>query len=364
MSSVFGSAIKISVFGASHGKAIGVVIDGLPAGEKIDLDELYSFMCRRRPGSSPLTTQRREKDMPVFLSGIRDQMTTGSPLCAVIENSDAQSKDYSQFRDKPRPSHADYTARLRYGDGVDMDGGGHFSGRLTAPLTIAGGIAKQLLAKRSIFIGAHLKSVGNAEDESFPLFPTAELFDEIAKRQLAVIDSGVIPSMTKEIENARAEGDSVGGIIECCAIGVPGGLGSPMFDGVENRLAHAIFGIPAVKGIEFGAGFACGKMRGSEHNDPFIVSDGKIITEKNDHGGAIGGITSGMPIVFRAAVKPTPSISKEQRTVSLSKMENTTLTITGRHDPCIAVRAVPVVEAVAASVILDLYMEENENGSY
>lgn len=364
MSSSFGHTLKISVFGGSHGKAIGVIIDGLPTGERIDEEELYRFMCRRKPGSSPLTTARNEKDAPIFLSGLEGGKTSGSPLAAIIENGDTHSSDYSEFWDKPRPSHADYTARLRYGDDVDMRGSGHFSGRLTAPLCIAGGIAKQLLARRSIYVGAHLKSIGQAEDSSFPLYPTSELFDKIAAKSLPVIDDGAIEPMTKEVTDAKMALDSVGGVIECCIIGAPAGLGSPMFDGVENRLAQAIFGIPAVKGLEFGAGFKAAKMHGSEHNDPFIVQNGEIRTEKNDHGGAIGGITSGMPIVFRTAIKPTASISQEQRTVSLSKMENTTLTIKGRHDPCIAIRAVPVVEAVAAAAILDLLLEENENGSY
>lgn len=364
MSSSFGHTLKISIFGGSHGKAIGVVADGLPTGEAIDEEELYRFMCRRKPGSSPLTTARNEKDAPVFLSGLEGGKTSGSPLCAIIENGDTRSGDYSEFWDKPRPSHADYTARMRYGEDVDMRGSGHFSGRLTAPLCIAGGIAKQILARRGIYVGAHLKSIGNAEDDSFPLHPTSELFDLVASRPLPVIDESAADKMTAEVNAAREELDSIGGIIECAVIGMPAGLGSPMFDGVENRLAQAIFGIPAIKGLEFGAGFAAAKMRGSQHNDPYIIDNGTVKTEKNDHGGAIGGITSGMPIIFKAAIKPTPSISKEQKTVKLSTMEETTLEIKGRHDPCIAIRAVPVVEAVAACAVLDLLLEENENGSY
>lgn len=364
MSSSFGNTLKISIFGGSHGKAIGVVADGFPTGEEIDEDELYRFMSRRKPGSSSLTTQRSEKDSPIFLSGVENGKTSGSPLCAIIENGDTRSGDYSEFWDKPRPSHADYTARMRYGDDVDMRGSGHFSGRLTAPLCIAGGIAKQILARRGIYVGAHLKSIGNVEDTSFPLYPTSLLFEDIVEKPLPVIDNSKIDGMTKEINDAKDSLDSIGGTIECAIIGVRAGIGSPMFDGVENRLARAIFGIPAIKGLEFGAGFAAAKMRGSQHNDPYIINNGTVKTEKNDHGGAIGGITSGMPIVFRVAVKPTPSISKEQRTVNLSTMEETTLTITGRHDPCIALRAVPVVEAVAACAILDLLLEENENGSY
>ncbi len=363
MSSEFGKALKIQIFGASHGKAIGVVADGLPAGERIDEDELYRFLCRRRPGSSPLTTARNEADRPVFLSGLENGVTTGSPLCAVIENSDRRSGDYALFKDKPRPSHADYTALLRYGSEVDMRGGGHFSGRLTAPLAVIGGISKQILEKRGISIGAHLKTVGAAEDEDFPLYPDRSLFDAIAAKSIACISDSAAEAMAREIENARLELDSVGGVIECAAVGVPAGLGSPMFDGVENRLAAAVFGIPAVKGIEFGSGFAAAKSRGSDNNDPFIIDGGRIITEKNDAGGILGGITTAMPLVFRAAFKPTPSIAKTQKTVDLSRMENCEITIPGRHDPCIAIRAVPVIEAVTAAVILDMMLEEKKYGT-
>lgn len=364
MSSNFGNTLKISVFGGSHGRAIGVVADGLPAGEKIDEEALYRFLARRRPGASSLTTARKEKDLPVFLSGVENGVTNGSPLAAIIENGDTRSSDYAAFWDKPRPSHADYTARMRYGDAVDMRGSGHFSGRLTAPLCVIGGIALQLLARRGIAVGAHLKSVGAVSDADFPLHPTKELFDKIAARPLPVLDEGVIEKMTSEVNAAREEHDSVGGVIECAIVGAPAGLGSPMFDGIENRLSAAIFGVPAVKGIEFGAGFRAAAMRGSEHNDPYILENGAVRTAKNDAGGLVGGITTGMPIVFRAAIKPTASIAREQKTVSLTRMEETTLTITGRHDPCIAIRAVPVIEAVAACVMLDIILEERENGAY
>ena len=364
MSSEFGRALKIQIFGASHGRAIGVTADGLPAGEHIDEEELYRFMCRRRPGASPLSTARSEKDRPVFLSGLEDGITSGSPLCAVIENSDQHSADYKELIAKPRPSHADYTARLRYGDSVDMRGGGHFSGRLTAPICVIGGIAKQILERRGIFIGAHLKSVGSAEDASFPLYPDKELFDSVAAKPIPAISDDAASAMESEILTAKAELDSVGGIIECAAVGVPAGLGSPMFDGIESRLVAVLFGVPAVKGVEFGSGFASAKVRGSVNNDPFVYDNGTVKTEKNDAGGILGGITSGMPIVFRAAVKPTPSIGQRQRTVDLSTFENTELTITGRHDPCIALRAVPVIEAVTAAVILDIILEEKQDGAF
>ncbi|MDY3690447.1 MAG: chorismate synthase [Dysosmobacter sp.] len=359
MSSEFGNILRVSVFGQSHGKAIGVNIDGLPAGEPIDLEELNAFLDRRKPGKSPLSTARKESDTPVFLSGLENGVTCGFPLCAIIENSDQHSSDYSELADKPRPSHADYTARVKWGGHADMRGGGHFSGRLTAPLCIAGGIAKQILARRGIFVGAHLAAVGTENDAPFPLHPTAELFDAIAAKPFPVVDDGAGDRMQALILEARQNLDSVGGIIECAAIGLPAGLGDPMFDGVENRLAAALFGIPAVKGVEFGLGFGSSRLRGSENNDPFTVENGTVVTASNRAGGILGGITTGMPVTLRTAIKPTPSISRPQQTVSLSAMESAELVIRGRHDPCIAHRAVPVVEAVTATVLLDLLLEGN-----
>ncbi len=359
MSSEFGNILRVSVFGQSHGKAIGVNIDGLPAGEPIDLEELNAFLDRRKPGKSPLSTARKESDTPVFLSGLENGVTCGFPLCAIIENSDQHSSDYSELADKPRPSHADYTARVKWGGHADMRGGGHFSGRLTAPLCIAGGIAKQILARRGIFVGAHLAAVGTENDTPFPLHPTAELFDAIAAKPFPVVDDGAGDRMQALILEARQDLDSVGGIIECAAIGLPAGLGDPMFGGVENRLAAALFGIPAVKGVEFGLGFGSSRIRGSENNDPFTVENGSVVTASNRAGGILGGITTGMPVTLRTAIKPTPSISRPQQTVRLSAMENAELVIRGRHDPCVAHRAVPVVEAVTATVLLDLLLEGN-----
>lgn len=359
MSSEFGKLIKVSVFGQSHGKAIGVNIDGLPAGEEIDLEELQRFLDRRRPGKSPLSTARNEGDVPEILSGLLDGRTCGAPLCAVIRNSDQHSRDYAELADKPRPGHADYTAWVKWKGHADMRGGGHFSGRLTAPLCIAGGIAKQILARRGIYVGAHLRSVGNILDDSFPERPAAELFEAVARKPFPVLNDKNGKLMQDIIERAKGELDSVGGVVECAAIGLPAGLGEPMFDGVENRLAAALFGIPAVKGVEFGEGFAAACLHGSQNNDSFIVENGAISVETNHAGGILGGITTGMPIVLRAAFKPTPSISKPQKTVSLSAMENAGLEIHGRHDPCIAHRAVPVVEAVTAAVLLDLLLEGN-----
>ena len=357
MSSEFGKTLRVSVFGQSHGTAIGVNIDGLPAGEAIDMQELLAFLDRRKPGKNPLSTPRRETDTPVFLSGVEDGRTCGFPLCAIIQNSDQHSSDYQELLDKPRPSHADYTAFVKWAGHADMRGGGHFSGRLTAPLCIAGGIAKQILARRGIFVGAHLSSVGTVEDRRFPLHPTAEQFAAVAAKPFPVLDDDAGTRMQSAILDAAQEGDSIGGTIECAAIGLPAGIGDPMFDGVENRLAQALFGIPAVKGLEFGAGFQSSTLRGSQNNDPFTVENGKIVTTQNRAGGILGGITTGMPLTLRVAIKPTPSISRPQHTVSLSRMEPAELTVHGRHDPCICHRAVPVVEAVTACVLLDLLLD-------
>lgn len=359
MSSEFGHLLKISVFGQSHGKAIGVVVDGLPAGEAIDLDELQAFLDRRKPGKNRLSTARKESDAPTFLSGLENGKTCGAPLCAVMENGDQHSGDYAGLTDTPRPGHADYTAAVKWGGQADMRGGGHFSGRLTAPLCIAGGIAKQILARRGIHVGAHLSEVAGNADDPFPLHPTAELFEKLAAKDFPVLDDGAGERMQQAILAAREALDSVGGIVECAAIGLPAGLGDPMFDGVENRLAAALFGIPAVKGVEFGAGFAAARSRGSENNDAFSVQNGAVVTDTNHAGGILGGITNGMPILLRTAMKPTPSIARAQKTVRLSQMEEIPLEIRGRHDPCIAHRAVPVVEAVTAAVLLDLLLEGN-----
>ena len=359
MSSEFGNLLKVSVFGQSHGKAIGVVVDGLPAGEAIDLEALNAFLARRKPGKSPLSTARKESDAPVFLSGLENGVTCGAPLCAVIENSDQHSSDYTELRDKPRPGHADYTAFVKWGGQADMRGGGHFSGRLTAPLCIAGGIARQILARRGVYVGAHLWSVGTERDTPFPLRPTRELFEAIAAKPFPVLDDQAGERMQSLILEARQAQDSVGGVIECAAVGLPAGLGDPMFGGVENRLSAALFGIPAVKGVEFGDGFAAARAHGSENNDPFIMEGGRVAAETNHAGGILGGITSGLPVVLRTAMKPTPSIARPQRTVSLSAGADTELVIHGRHDPCIAHRAVPVVEAVTAAVLLDLLLEGN-----
>ncbi len=360
MSSKYGKDLSVAIFGQSHGKAIGVELDGIPAGEKIDEEKLQQFLDRRKPGQGPMTTLRKETDTPVFLSGVQDGVTVGFPICAIIKNADQHSHDYSNLLTNPRPSHADYTAYLKYGPSRDMRGGGHFSGRLTAPICIAGGICLQMLERRGIRIGAHLQQVYDVKDEKFPLYPTAELFDEIASRTPAVINPEAGEKMEARILEARNNLDSVGGIIECAITGIPAGLGDPMFEGIESRLAEVLFGVPAVKGVEFGNGFDAVNLHGSENNDPFILRDGKIATETNNAGGINGGITNGMPIVFRVLLKPTPSISQTQRTVNLETMEETDLVIKGRHDPCVAVRAVPVIEAAAATVVTDILLGENK----
>ncbi len=355
MSSTFGEKIKISVFGESHGQGIGVVIDGLPAGEVIDLDAVLGQMARRAPGRDKTATPRKENDLPEILSGILGDTLTGAPLCAVIKNTNTRSQDYGDLLYKPRPAHSDYTAYVKYNAANDIRGGGHFSGRITAPLVFAGAVCRQLLERKGIRIAAHIKQIGKAKDKSFdPVRVDTALMERLSASSFALIDEGAEEAMRAEAEEARLARDSVGGVIECAVTGLPAGIGEPMFDGAEGVIAKAVFGVPAVKGIEFGAGFKLAEMRGSEANDPFRFKDGRVVTETNNCGGILGGITDGMPLIFRAAIKPTPSISLPQKTVDLQTGENTTLEIHGRHDPCIVPRAVPVIEAVTAIALLDL----------
>ena len=329
MASEFGKNIRVSIFGESHGAAIGVSIDGMPAGVSVDMERLQHFLDRRAPGRSRFTTARREEDRPEFLCGIRGGVTCGTPITAIIRNRDTRSRDYSQMENIPRPGHADYAARMRYGGNEDCRGGGHFSGRLTAPLCVAGGIFLQALEAEGITVRARILEIGgNTEDPR------------------------------GEIEKAMAEKDSVGGIIECVVNGMPPGIGDPIYDGLENRISLAVFGIPAVKGIEFGSGFEAARLRGSENNDAFYFDGRTVKTRTNNHGGILGGISSGMPIVFRVAVKPTPSIGKEQDSIRYDTGENVKMTVQGRHDPCIVPRAVPCVEAAAAMAIYDLMAGE------
>jgi chorismate synthase len=355
MSSCWGNNIKFSIFGESHGKAIGCVIDGLPAGEEIDFAQLRKFMARRAPGQGPHTTARHEEDNVEILSGVMNYRTTGAPLTAIIRNEDMHSSDYESLRDIPRPGHADFAAQMRYHGFQDVRGGGHFSGRLTAPLCIAGEIARQILARRGITVGAHISCINCTQDTPYdPVHLTRDQLMMAANRAFPVLDGNAGAQMLAMIADTAALGDSIGGQIEVAAIGVPGGLGDPMFDGVENRLSSLFFGIPAVRAVEFGSGTAVARMRGSENNDQFMIENGNIRTVTNNHGGVLGGITTGMPLIAKLTIKPTPSIALTQHSVSLSKKCNTELNITGRHDPCIVPRAVPVAEAAMALGLLDL----------
>lgn len=354
-----GQQLKMTVFGQSHSQAIGVVLDGLPAGEAIDLDRVQSFLDRRAPGRADYATARKEADAPQILSGLVEGRTCGAPLAMIIENHDARSKDYSELARKPRPMHADYPAWVKTGGARDVRGGGEYSGRLTAPLCFAGAVCLQLLERRGIAVGAHIAAIAGVEDAPLdPVAVTAEQLRQISAKEFPVLDDPRGAAMRREIQLARESGDSVGGVIECAAVGLAPGWGGPMFDGVENQLSRMIFGIPAVRGIEFGAGFAAAAMRGSAHNDPYRMREGRVVTESNRHGGVLGGMTTGMPLVFRAALKPTPSISLPQRTVDLATGEETELLIHGRHDPCVVPRAVPCIEAAAAVTVLDLLLSD------
>ncbi|HWR24125.1 MAG TPA: chorismate synthase [Feifaniaceae bacterium] len=358
MSSSFGERVRFQIFGQSHGEAIGVVIDGLPAGEAVDIDALRAFLGRRAPGNAAYATKRKEADEPEFLSGLIDGYTCGAPVCAVIRNTNARSNDYSDVKAVPRPGHADFAAMLRDGEHADLRGGGHFSGRLTAPLCVAGGVAKQILARRGVTIGAHIAAIAGIAD--MPYDPVAVTKQELlyaSAAEFPVLDPEAGARMREAILEAAKEGDSVGGIVECCAIGLePGKLGRGMFGGIESRLAPVLFGIPAVKGVEFGLGFAAAALKGSENNDPFGVAGRRVLPLSNNHGGVLGGISSGMPLLFRVTFKPTPSIAKPQQSVNMQTLEPETLIIHGRHDPCIVPRAVPVAEAAAACVLLDMML--------
>ena len=359
MASIFGNNLKISIFGQSHAPAVGVVMDGLPAGEPVDLAALGAFLKRRAPGQNPWSTPRKESDEPEILSGLAGGVTCGAPLTAVIRNTDTRSSDYRELRDVPRPGHADYTAQAKFGGFQDTAGGGHFSARLTAPLCVAGGICLQLLARRGISVLAHLYAAGGVMDTPFdPVAVSGETLSALRGRAFPTLSEAAGQAMCQRIEAAKQAGDSVGGIVECAVTGVPEGVGEPIFDGMENRIARIVFGIPAVKGIEFGAGFAAAGYTGSENNDAFYMDEGRVKTRTNRHGGILGGITSGMPIIFRAAFKPTPSIAREQQSVSLSEGRDVPLNVKGRHDPCVAVRAVPVVEAAAAIAVYDALLDK------
>lgn len=352
MSCSFGEKFKITIFGQSHSEAIGVVIDGVPAGISLDSEKIGRFMARRAPGKNAYSTKRKEADKPEIVSGIVDGITCGTPICAIIKNSDQHSKDYSKLKILPRPSHADFAAYMKHDGFNDIRGGGNFSGRMTAPMCFAGAVAMQILEEKGIEIGAHIEKIAGVSDTRFnPVDPDLTSLDG---KEFPLLDDSVKEEMLAKIEAARLDCDSVGGVIECAVTGLPVGIGEPMFGGVENVLSQAVFAIPAIKGIEFGNGFDCAELRGSENNDEFVIADGRITTKTNNHGGILGGLTSGMPLIFRVAVKPTPSISKPQMTVNLEKNEAEELIIEGRHDPCIVPRAVPCIEAATAIAILNM----------
>ena len=353
MSSTYGENLKLSIFGQSHGPAIGMTLDGIPAGLPVDVEKLQTFLNRRAPGQNDWSTPRKVEDRPEFLAGLLDGYTCGAPIAAVIHNKNTRSGDYANLKDCPRPGHADYTAQVKYGGFQDAAGGGHFSGRLTAPLCIAGGLCKQWLEEMGIRIGAHILAIGECGDRYFE--PTDPEIESVPA-DFPVLDSDSGKAMQERIAQARAAGDSVGGIIECAVTGLPAGIGEPMFGGVESRIAQIVYGIPAVKGVEFGVGFECACLPGSQSNDNFEIIDGKIVTQTNHAGGILGGITNGMPLIFSVAMKATPSIAAPQQSISLSRMETATLEIKGRHDPCIVPRAVPVIEAATAIAIYDMIL--------
>jgi len=357
MSSSFGQNIKLQIFGQSHSEKLGVVIDGLPAGHAIDMQKVQAFLDRRRGGQNSYSTPRAEADTPTVISGLVGGVTCGAPLCALFDNGDVRSSDYDKLLTIPRPSHADYYAYLKHNDFNDIRGGGHFSGRMTLPLTFAGAVCAQLLQKWDVHIGAHIDQIYNVIDEPFD--PSNVSAQDLKFKGFPVNDPAVEETMKQAMLDAAAEGDSVGGVIECAAIGMSVGKGSPMFAGVENQLAQAIFAIPAVRGIEFGAGFEAAGMLGSEHNDAFVVDEDTVVHKSNNAGGVVGGLTTGAPLIFRVAIKPTPSIAKEQDSVNLETLEEVTMKIGGRHDPCIVPRAVPVVEAVTAFVLADMLVNSH-----
>lgn len=363
MPSTFGNALRVTVFGQSHSQAVGCVVEGLPSGHVVDMEALGRFMARRAPGQGPWTTPRKEADLPRIVSGLNPRgATCGAPLAIVIENTNTRSRDYDNLMAVPRPGHADYTAWAKWHGNQDVPGGGHFSGRLTAPLCAAGGIALQMLAERGVRVGAHLLSVADVRDEPLCALDNAPASQVRLQGQLdALTDGRTFPTIDAEagkamlaaIDDARRELDSVGGVVECVATGMPAGVGSPMFDGIENLIARAAFGVPAVKGVEFGRGFEAARLRGSEDNDPYRMVDGTVTPVTNNAGGALGGITTGAPVLFRMALKPTSSISRPQESVDLTSDSDATLEVHGRHDPCVATRAVPVAEAICALALLD-----------
>ena len=350
---VFGVRYRTTIFGTSHGPFVGCTIEGLHAGMRIDEAFVQAQLDRRRPGQSLVTSQRKEADRVEFSEGISDGLATGEPIVALIRNEDVQSKSYSTVARVPRPGHGDFAAAVKYGGKSDLRGGGQLSGRMTAPIVVSGAIARQVLEPKGVRFYAHAAQIGRVTAQ--PVSPQ-QIEANVERNAVRCADVEAADRMIEEVEAARKDRDSVGGIIEAVVTGLPPGVGEPFFESIESALAHLLFSIPAVKGVDFGAGFRAASMRGSEHNDPFAVEAGQVVTETNHAGGILGGITNGMPITFRVAVKPTASIAKPQRSVDLATMTPTEIVVTGRHDPCIVPRAVPVVENAAAMAILDLML--------
>lgn len=358
MSSSIGKIITTTIFGESHGVAIGAVVDALPAGYKIDLDQIAVQLGRRAPGSDPTSTARKEADTVEFLSGLLEDTTTGAPLALIIRNSDTRSNNYDNIKANPRPSHADYAAYKRYNGFNDIRGGGNFSGRLTAPLTAAGAIAKQILAKNGITVGGHVYSVGDVLDTPFdPVNVDEKLLENLSKQYFSCVSEEQKQKMYEKIADVKSQGDSIGGIVEIAVTGLPAGVGSPTVRGIENVISAAVFSVPAVKGIEFGLGFGYSTATGSSCNDQMYYDGEDVKCYTNNCGGITGGISNSMPLIIRAAIKPTPSIAKEQDTVNLNTKQNSKLVIEGRHDPCIVPRALPAVEAAVCLALIDLLAE-------
>ena len=355
----FGQHFALTIFGESHGGAIGMVIDGVPAGFPIDGEAIARDMARRAPGSDPTATSRKEPDRVKIVSGVFEGRAAGTPICGLIENTNTRSGDYAQLRAKMRPGHADYAGSVKYGGCNDPRGGGHFSGRITAPLVFAGSIAKQLLAAKGISIGAHIAAIGPCRDKTFdPVSVSADALAALRESRFPLLDPSMEAPMRACVAGAKAEGDSVGGVIECAAVGVPAGIGSPFFGSVESVVGQLAFSVPAVKAIEFGDGMAISALRGSAANDAMHYDSGSVVCLSNHNGGVTGGITNGMPVILRAAIKPTPSISLPQQTVDLTTGEDTVLSVTGRHDPCIVPRAVVVIESILAIALCELMMDD------
>lgn len=359
MRSTWGNNLQLTIFGESHGAAIGMVVDGLPIGIALDEEAVARDMARRAPGNDPTATARKEADRVRIVSGLYQGHTTGAPVCGIIENTNTRSGDYEQMQRLMRPGHADYAGYVKYRGQNDPRGGGHFSGRLTAPLVFAGALCRQALSARGVEVAAHIAAIGGVEDARLdPADVTAAQLCALRAMRFALLEPLREAEMRARVEEARLMQDSVGGVVECAAVGVPAGLGAPFFDSLESTLSHLLFSIPAVKGVEFGDGFALAASRGSLANDAMRAREGRVVCLTNHNGGVTGGITDGMPVICRAAIKPTPSIGRPQKTVDVASLEDAQIEVRGRHDPCIVPRAVPVVESAMLIALTDLMLEE------